>query len=155
PSEERATAQGRIAGPVDPNLKVISRSITNLMLVGVLLSLVGGLVLLARPLAGEPLKLDLVSAWSSAFCLLGIFILCLRYGVILDRQQRTSTRWRGLLVPFLKGGEQRYSKAGYVSISSLRTLDPSKVTPLDRAFGTLVPFSDGCAVWLEEPGGAA
>lgn len=122
------------------------------MLIGVLLSLVGGLVLFARLLAGDSASTDSVNVWSGASVLAGIGILCFRYGVILDGRRRTSAKWWGLLVPLYRFGERPLSSACYVSISSRRMRNPPKNTLLERATEPLVSMRDHLSVALEEPG---
>jgi hypothetical protein len=125
------------------------------MLVGVLLALIGALILLARLLVATPITIDVVNVWGVVPLLAGVAILRFRFGVILDRQKRTSTTWWGLLVPIHKSWGLPLSKDCYVSMASRSTLDPSKFTPLDNAFGALLPVNDGLSVRLEGLGGEA
>lgn len=140
---------------MDASIKIVARSVTNLMLVGVLLALTGALILLARLMVATPVTIDVVNVWGVVPLFVGVAILRFRFGVILDRQKRTSTQWWGLLVPIHKSWELPLAKNCYVSISSRSHLDPSKATPLDNAFSALLPVNDGFSVRLEALGGEA
>lgn len=140
---------------MNPNIKNISRSVTNLNPFGAVLAFVGALILLVRLWVATPVTIDVVNVWGVVPLLVGVAILRFRFGVILNRQKRTSTQWWGLLVPIHKSWERPLSKNSYVSISSRSHLDPSKATPLDSALITLLPVNDGLSVRLEELGGEA
>ncbi len=58
-------------------------------------------------------------AGSGVFALCGAIFMCVRFGVIVDRQRRTVTKWWGLLVPFRKT-EHPFSQAHFVTLSHER-----------------------------------
>ena len=84
-------------------------------LLGLALLTVGLVVLILHILPPAPPETG-IAIRSGMFALLGAIFMCVRSGVMLDRQRRTITKWWGLLVPFYKA-EHPFSQAHFVSIS--------------------------------------
>jgi hypothetical protein len=106
---------------VDPNVKKITWVARECMAFGRVFPVVALLFLLMFIfiLAATPAdwaRPDNAAIVGSVLVLLGAIFVCLRIGVILDRQRRTITTWWGLLVPFHKI-EHSFSQAHFVTIS--------------------------------------
>ena len=110
---------------MDPDVKTITRvASSGWMLIGLGFLLVGLLLLLIALLTAQPGRTEIgesASIVGGAFVFLGVIFMCVRSGVILDRQQRTITTWRGLLVPFYKTerplSQSHFSQSHYVTLS--------------------------------------
>lgn len=99
---------------MDPNVKKITRVVRYLMIWGLGFLAVGLLVSFLLPMYPRaPAEARIVFG---VLVLLGAIFVCVRFGVVVDRQQRTITTWWGLLVPFHKT-EHPYSQAHLVTIS--------------------------------------
>ena len=106
---------------MDPEVRTIARvGESPWMLVGLGFLMVGLLLLLAMQFGRDQIR-EPVAIVGGAFALLGIVLMCVRSGVILDRQQREITMWRGLLVPLYKArrpfSQAYFSRPNYVTLS--------------------------------------
>lgn len=104
---------------VDPNVKRISWVARKCMFFGLAFLALGLLFLLLfliEPTRTVGLTPDNVAIWVGVPVLLGAIFVCVRVGVVVDRQQRTITTWWGLLVPFHKTGH-RFSQSHHVTLS--------------------------------------
>ena len=103
---------------MDPNVKTIARvGSSGWKLVGLGFLVVGLPLLLLLTTQPGPIEVrESASILCGAFVFLGVIFMCVRSGVILDRQRRTITTWWGLLVPFFKT-ERPFSQPHYVILS--------------------------------------
>ena len=104
---------------MDPNIKKITRVGGFWMLVGLGFLAVGLLdlcVCLVSPFPPPGCTTGLVAGLGGVPVLLGAIFMCVRSGVIIDRQRRTITTWWGLLVPFHKT-EHPFSQSHHVTLS--------------------------------------
>lgn len=88
---------------MDPNVKKITRVGYRWMLFGLGFLAVGLLILfvcLASPFPPPGCTAGNVDIFGGVMAFLGAIFMCVRSGVIVDRQRRTITTWWGLLVPF-------------------------------------------------------
>ncbi|MDP3773414.1 MAG: hypothetical protein Q8Q85_04035 [Gemmatimonadales bacterium] len=102
-----------------PNVKGIARVGGYWMLFGLGFLAVGLLILyvcLASPLPPPGCTTGNVATFGGVLALLGALFMCVRCGVIVDRQRLTVTTWWGLLVPFHKT-EHRFSQSHHVTLS--------------------------------------
>ena len=143
---------------MDPNVKTIARvGTSDWKLAGVGFALSGVLLLLMQsPLAGLPgiaERREAAIVVAGAFMLLGFVLLCVRSGVILDRQQRTITMWRGLLVPFYKaerpGSQAYFSQTHYVALS--REMRHASKGPDYEVFPVRLGGPGADAIVIDEP----
>jgi hypothetical protein len=103
---------------VDTKVKRITRvSRSNWMRSGVGF-LAAGLLLAILLLTMLPWPIDIgtFAVLAGVPVFLGTVLMCVRYGVILDRQRRTFSTWWGLLVPFYKS-EHPLPQFNYVTVS--------------------------------------
>lgn len=99
---------------MDPSVKKITRVVRYLMIWGLGFLAVGLLVSFLLPM--YPLAPAEARIVFGVLVLLGAIFVCVRFGVVVDRQQRTITTWWGLLVPFHET-EHPYSQDHLVTIS--------------------------------------
>ena len=104
---------------MDPNVKRISRvGRSDWMLFG--LGFLGmGLLIAILLLNIRPWPIDIVefAIFAGVPVFLGAIFMCVRSGVILDRQRCLLTTWWGLLVPITYRTEHSFAQAHYVSLS--------------------------------------
>lgn len=102
---------------MDPNIKRIARVADKWMLFGLAFLVVGLFVisvLLLTSLPGSTAAINI----GGVLVFLGAVFMCVRVGVIVDRQQRTITTWWGLLVPFYGNRTgHSVSQAHFVTLS--------------------------------------
>lgn len=108
---------------MDPNVKRIAWVARKCMLFGLGFLAVGLLVSFLLPTSPQaPAEAPIVFG---VLVLLGAILVCVRVGVVIDRQQRSITTWWGLLVPFHKT-ERPFSQAHFVTISREERLAPGR-----------------------------
>jgi hypothetical protein len=106
---------------MDPNLKTITRVARGMwMLFGLAFLVVGlfisFLLLTSRP--GPTEIREIAVSFGGVLVLLGAIFMCVRVGVIVDRQRRTITTWWGLLVPLYRNRtEHPVSQMHFVTLS--------------------------------------
>ena len=116
---------------MDPNVKRITRVARKCMAFGLAFLAVGLpflFVFLTVPQRGywaTPDNAAILVGVLVLLVLLGAILVCVRVGVVVDRQQRTITTWWGLLVPFHKT-EHPFSQAHFVTISREERLAPRR-----------------------------
>lgn len=102
---------------MDLNSRTITRVARSKWMLFGLAFLVVGLFSLSVLLAARPEAFDLI-IFGGGLVFLGAVLMCVRVGVIVDRQRRTITTWWGLLVPFYRGRtEHSVSQADFVTLS--------------------------------------
>lgn len=108
---------------VDPNVKRISWVARKFMLVGLGFLAVGLLVSSLLPTSPRtPAEAPIVFG---VLALIGAIFVCVRVGVVIDRQESSITTWWGLLVPFYKTVHP-FSPAHVVTISREERLAPKR-----------------------------
>lgn len=113
---------------VDPNVKRITRVARKRLLVGLGFLAVGLLILyecLASPLPPPGCTTGNLAIFGGVLAFLGAVLVCVRVGVVIDRQQRSITTWWGLLVPLHKT-EHPFSQTHVVTISREERLAPKR-----------------------------
>ena len=104
---------------MDPNLKTIARvgrsdwMLFGLGLLGVGL-LIAMLLLIIRP---WPIDIGEIAILAGLPVFLGAIFMCVRSGVVIDRQRCTITTWRGLLVPIIYRTRHSFSRSHAVTLS--------------------------------------
>jgi hypothetical protein len=104
---------------VDPNVRTIAQvghSTWNLfgwgfLGVGLLIAI---LLLAIRP---WPIDIGEIAVLAGVPVFLGAVLMCVRSGVVVDRQRCVLTTWWGMLVPFAYGTERSFSKSHDVTLS--------------------------------------
>lgn len=99
---------------MDPNIKRITWVARKCMLFGLAFLAVGLLISFLLPTS--PRAPAEIAILAGVLVFLGPIFMCVRVGVMLNRQRRTITTWWGLLVPFYKT-EHPFSQAHFVTIS--------------------------------------
>jgi hypothetical protein len=100
---------------VDPNTKKITRFGRYWMFFGVALLLTGLFLILLLPLKSPYGSADL-AVFGGVLAVLGALSVCVRFGVIVDRQRRTITTWWGPVIPFSRT-EHPFSQSHHVTLS--------------------------------------
>lgn len=102
---------------MDPNSRTITRIARSKSMLFGLAFLVVGLSISSVLLAARPEAFDLI-IFGGGLVFLGAVLMCVRVGVIVDRQRRTITTWWGLLVPFYRSRtEHSFSQDHFVTLS--------------------------------------
>lgn len=99
---------------MDRNIKRITWVARKCMLFGLAFLAVGLLISFLLPTS--PRAPAEMAIFAAVLVFLGPIFMCVRVGVMLNRQRRTITTWWGLLVPFYKT-KHPFSQAHFVTIS--------------------------------------
>ena len=104
---------------MDPNLRRIARvGRSDWMLFGIGLLGVGLLIaLLLLTIRPWPIDIVEIAIFAGLPVFLGAIFMCVRSGVVIDRQRYTITTWWGLLVPIFYGTRHSFTRSHAVTLS--------------------------------------